>query len=133
MNYYKKVLRLYATFSGRARRSEYWYFTLFNFLFLLLAVLLDNILGIGFNEGAGPDIGPFYLIYILAIFIPGLAVTVRRLHDVGKSGWFYLILLIPFIGVIWFFILTLTDSQPGENQYGENPKDLFYESGGEVI
>lgn len=121
MKYYLKVLKNYATFSGRARRSEYWYFVLFNIIFGIVAAILDNVLGITFE---GSAYGPIYSLYHLAVFVPSLAVTVRRLHDVGKSGWFLLILLIPIIGVIWFLILMVTDGNPGENKYGPNPKEI---------
>jgi len=120
MSWYVKVLKNYAVFSGRARRKEYWMFVLFNFIFCIIAMILDNILGLAF-ENVG--YGPIYLLYCLAVFIPGLAVSVRRLHDIGKSGWFILISLIPFIGPIWLLVLMCTDSEPGENDYGPNPKE----------
>ena len=120
MNYYLKVLQNYSTFTGRARRSEYWYFALFNVIFSLVATILDNVLGIAL-EGIG--YGPLYGLYVLAMLIPGIAVTVRRLHDVGKSGWMYFIVLIPIIGAIWILVLLFTDSQQGENKWGQNPKE----------
>ena len=121
MNWYLKVLKQYADFSGRARRKEYWMFVLFNMIFAIVAAILDNVLGIAM-EGTG--YGPLYGIYALAVLIPGLAVAVRRLHDVGKSGWMILISLIPLIGAIWLLVLMVTDSNPGENQYGQNPKEV---------
>ena len=121
MNWYLKVLKQYADFSGRARRKEYWMFVLFNMIFGIVAMILDNILGIAI-EGIG--YGPLYGLYALAVLIPGLAVVVRRLHDVGKSGWMILICLIPLIGAIWLLVLMVTDSNPGENQYGQNPKEV---------
>ena len=120
MNRYLKVLKQYADFSGRARRSEYWYFALFNVIFAICAMILDNVLGLAF---AGIGYGPLYLIYALATFIPGVAVAVRRLHDVSKSGWMYFIILIPIIGAIWLLVLLFTESQQGENKWGPNPKD----------
>lgn len=120
MNWYLKVLKQYADFSGRARRKEYWMFVLFNMIFAIVAMILDNVLGIAM-EGIG--YGPLYGLYVLAMLIPGLAVAVRRLHDVGKSGWMILIALIPLIGAIWLLVLMVTDSNPGENQYGQNPKE----------
>jgi uncharacterized membrane protein YhaH (DUF805 family) len=112
-------MRKYADFSGRARRTEYWMFSLFNFIFAIVAIVLDNILGT-----ASQDLGYgiIYGLYGLAIILPTWAVTVRRLHDVGKSGWWIFISLIPIIGGIWLFVLTVTDSQPGDNAYGANPK-----------
>ena len=121
MNWYLKVLKQYADFSGRARRSEYWYFVLFNMIFAIVAVVLDNILGTAI-EGVG--YGPIYGLYVLAVLLPGLAVAVRRLHDVGKSGWMFLIVLIPLIGAIWLLVLFFTDSQPGTNKWGPNPKEI---------
>tara|TARA_B100001115_G_scaffold183194_1_gene181341 strand:- start:145 stop:510 length:366 start_codon:yes stop_codon:yes gene_type:complete len=120
MEWYLKVLKQYGDFSGRARRKEYWMFFLFNMIFAFVAMFLDNTLGT-----AGPaGYGVFYGIYALALFIPGLAVFVRRLHDVGKSGWMFLIAFIPLIGAIWLTVLLVTDSNPGENQYGANPKEI---------
>jgi uncharacterized membrane protein YhaH (DUF805 family) len=121
MNYYLKVLKQYADFSGRARRKEYWMFSLFNLIFAIVVIILENILGIAIN---GVGYGPLYGLYTLAVLIPGLAVAVRRLHDVGKSGWMILIALIPLIGAIWLLVLMVTDSNPGENQYGQNPKEV---------
>lgn len=121
MNWYLKCLKQYADFNGRARRKEYWMFFLFNFIFALLAVLLDNILGTS-NPEVG--VGVIYGLYILLVLIPGLAVTVRRLHDIGKSGWMILVALIPIAGPIWLLVLTVTDSEQGNNQYGPNPKGL---------
>ena len=121
MNWYLKVLKQYADFSGRARRKEYWMFVLFNMIFAIVAMILDNVLGIAM-EGIG--YGPLYGLYVLAMLIPGLAVVVRRLHDVGKSGWMILIALIPLIGSIWLLVLMVTDSNTGENQYGQNPKEV---------
>jgi uncharacterized membrane protein YhaH (DUF805 family) len=122
MNWYLKVLKQYADFNGRARRTEYWMFFLFNMIFAIVAMLLDNFLGIAMEE---IGYGPLYGLYALGMFIPGLAVGVRRLHDVGKSGWMMLIGFIPLIGAIWLLILMLTDSNSGVNEYGENPKELM--------
>jgi len=126
MNYYLKVLQNYATFSGRARRREFWYFALFNMIFVILAMALDRVLGTTFKTGYGGELpyGYIYLLYVLAIFIPGMAVSVRRLHDVGKSGWMYLIILIPIIGAIWLLVLFFTDSNTESNKWGENPKTI---------
>ena len=121
MNWYLKVLKQYADFKGRARRKEYWMFILFNIIFGGIAMILDSVFGIAI-EGVG--YGPLYGVYALVLFIPGLAVVIRRLHDIGKSGWMILVTLIPFIGAIWILVLMLTDSKPGKNQYGENPKEV---------
>ena len=129
MNYYVNVLKNYTTFSGRARRSEYWYFALFNLIFVIVAMLLDHLLGTTFKmETPSGQIslpyGYVYLMYVLTVFLPGLAVLVRRLHDVGKSGWFMLISLIPIVGAIWLLVLLFTDSVVGINEYGLNPKGI---------
>jgi uncharacterized membrane protein YhaH (DUF805 family) len=121
MNGYLKVLKQYADFNGRARRKEYWMFVLFNTIFSILAMIFDNVFGIAI-EGIG--YGPIYLLYVLAMMIPSLAVAVRRLHDVGKSGWMILISLIPIIGGIWLLVLFVTDGNPGENEHGANPKEM---------
>jgi len=113
-------MKQYADFDGRARRTEYWMFVLFNIIFSVVAVVLDNVLGIAM-EGIG--YGPLYGLYVLAMIIPSLAVAVRRLHDTGKSGWMLLIALIPIIGSIWLLVLYATDGNPGENEYGSNPKE----------
>ena len=127
MNYYVHVLKNYATFTGRARRKEYWMFFLFNMIFLIIAAVIDHLLGTCFkiNIGDYPQALPYgyvYMAYALAVFIPGLAVAVRRLHDVGKSGWFMLIALIPIIGGIWLLVLVCTAGTVGPNDYGPDPK-----------
>ncbi len=120
MNWYLKVLKQYADYEGRARRKEYWMFMLFNLIFYFIALILDNILGSTFGN---LPYGIFYLLYGLGVFIPSLAVTVRRLHDVGKSGWMIFISLIPIVGTIWLLVLLATDSDSDENKYGANPKE----------
>ncbi|WP_304145521.1 MULTISPECIES: DUF805 domain-containing protein [Mesoflavibacter] len=130
MEWYLKVVRdNYANFEGRARRKEYWMFVLFNIIFAIAAMVLDNILGLAF-EGIG--YGPIYGIYGLAVFIPGLAVAIRRLHDIGKSGWMILIAFIPFIGGIWLLVLLATDGNKGANQYGPDPKNPTNEEINEI-
>lgn len=119
MKWYLRVLKQYADFKGRARRKEYWMFVLFNLIFASIAVVLDNILGLAV-EDAG--YGPIYGLYMLAVLVPGIAVTVRRLHDINKSGWMILIGFIPFIGFIWLLVLMVTNGQQEANKWGENPK-----------
>lgn len=157
MNWYLKVLNQYFDFSGRARRMEYWMFTLVNALISFGVGIFDSI--IGANEILGT-------VYSLAIFIPGMAVTVRRLHDVGKSGW---LMLVPFVAIvltfalgfifldlsdstsestllvfifglfgfialasfIWITVLLFTDSKP-DNKYGPNPKNPNYDEISEI-
>jgi len=115
MNWYLKVLEQYADFSGRARRKEFWMFVLFNIIMFIIVGFVSFFIG-----GQMP-----ILIFIYAIFIviPSIAVTVRRLHDIGQSGWMYFIRLIPIVGPIWLLVLLVQDSEPGDNQYGSNPKD----------
>jgi uncharacterized membrane protein YhaH (DUF805 family) len=105
MKWYLAVLQKYATFSGRARRSEYWYFTLFNILISVVLMLL----------GAAMRIPVLDSLYSLVVLIPSIAVAVRRMHDVNKSGWYC---LIP----IYNLVLACTDGTVGENQYGSDPK-----------
>ena len=114
MEWYLEVLRKYAVFTGRARRKEYWMFVLFNFIIYLVLVLVEGLLGFGGSVLGG--------LYSLAVLVPSIAVGIRRLHDIGKSGWFLLIGLIPLIGTIILIVFFVQDSQPGENQYGPNPK-----------
>ena len=125
MNWYLKVLNQYSDFKSRARRKEYWMFALVNFIISFAIVGIDNALGLSFNytENVSGS-GVFYLLYNLLILIPSLAVAVRRLHDIGKSGWMLLIGLIPLVGAIWLLILLLRNSEAGENKYGPNPKKL---------
>ena len=120
MNYYSICLSKFADFSGRARRREYWTFALVNGL---IGVLL-SILGLAFGEDSSAStiiLAVFYLI----ILLPNLSVSVRRLHDIGKSGWWLFIGLIPLLGSLILFAWTLMDSEPGENQYGKNPKEEY--------
>ncbi|MGN0846769.1 MAG: DUF805 domain-containing protein [Kiritimatiellia bacterium] len=112
MNWYLTCWKKYATFSGRARRKEYWMFILFNFLAYVVAGALDAMFGGGLITG----------LYCLAVFLPSFAVFVRRLHDTNKSGWWILISLVPVIGSIWLLIILLSDSSLGSNKYGSNPK-----------
>lgn len=108
----KTCLGKYVDFSGRARRSEYWWFFLFNVLVGVVGYVIDAALG---------TYPLFYALVALALFLPGLAAAVRRLHDTGRSGWWYLIALVPCIGFIVFIVFAVQDSGP-DNQYGPNPK-----------
>ena len=101
----------YAGFSGRARRSEFWFWTLFTIVGVIAAVIVDAILAIVL----------FYPIFAIGTILPSLAVSVRRLHDTDKSGWSILISLIPFIGSIILLIWYLGEGTPGENKYGPEP------------
>ena len=147
-NWYLEVLRKYAVFSGRARRKEFWCFSLVSFIIVLVLTVLDNQLGT-FHRAT--DLGLFVSLYCLAILIPEIAVTVRRLHDTGRSGWWILLMLpygvvgaamgvmsagempeamglvgimsiIGLIGLVVLLVFMVLDSQPGSNQFGSNPK-----------
>ena len=120
MNWYLHVLKNYATFSGRARRKEYWMFFLISALISIVLTLLDILLGTYSMEY---EAGLFSGLYSLLILIPSIAVVVRRLHDTDRSGWWILISLIPLIGVIVLFVFICLDSQPGTNRFGVNPKE----------
>lgn len=119
MNWYLKCLKQYADFRGRARRKEYWMFTLFNAIIGFVFGCIDGLLG-----WTNPEIGLGVLggIYSLAVLVPGLAVTVRRLHDVGMSGWKLLYVLIPIIGAIILIVSYCTAGDSGSNAWGEDPK-----------
>ncbi|WP_264565916.1 DUF805 domain-containing protein [Flavobacterium sp. N3904] len=125
IEWYKKVVfENYANFSGRARRSEYWYYLLMNMIILVLATIIDSSTGMNFEP---LPYGYLYVAYALATFLPGFAVAVRRLHDVGKSGWFFFIILIPLIGSIWLLVLFCQEGDSGANAYGSDPKSSFEE------
>ncbi len=116
-NFLNVLLNHYADFNGRARRSEYWYYTLVVVLISTVLSLLQRITGWGlFSMISG--------LVSLAVLVPGLAVCWRRLHDIGKSGAYYFIVLIPIVGWILMIVWLCQDSQPGDNQFGPNPKGM---------
>jgi uncharacterized membrane protein YhaH (DUF805 family) len=119
VNWYLTVLKKYADFSGRARRMEYWVFSLINLLIICVLVFLDAMLGFEVGED---QIGLLSAIYVLAVLLPSLAVSVRRLHDTDRSGWWLLIGILPLIGDIVLLIFFVLDSTPGDNRFGPNPK-----------
>ena len=119
MSWFLLALNKYATFTGRSRRSEYWFFGLFYLIFVVALAFVDGLAGT-YDQASGA--GLFSSIFALALFIPSLAVAVRRLHDTDRSGWWLLISLIPLIGAIVILVFVLMDSTPGENRYGPNPK-----------
>ncbi|MDB9793594.1 DUF805 domain-containing protein [Flavobacteriaceae bacterium] len=129
MEWYLKVMRdNYANFKGRARRKEYWMYTLI-FTVLLIALMTIMFSVLSFSDETGIESGPgvyltviLVIVFLFAHFIPTIALTVRRLHDTGKSGWWYLIVLVPYLGNFVIFIFTLIDGDRGDNKYGSNPK-----------
>lgn len=117
MDWFFVALRKYAVFSGRARRKEYWFFQLFLLLLILLVAAVAELLGSAAEGGLSVVVG----IGFLALVIPSIAVTVRRLHDTGRTGWWILMGFVPFIGDIVLLIFAVLPSQEGENQYGPSP------------
>jgi uncharacterized membrane protein YhaH (DUF805 family) len=120
MSWFLAALRKYATFSGRARRSEYWFFFLFYLLIVFGLALVDAMLG---TPDDGEGLGLLSGLFVLAMLLPSLAVGVRRLHDIGRSGWWLLVSFVPLIGAIVLLVFAVRDSDPGDNAYGPNPKE----------
>ena len=120
MKWYLLGFRNYLRFRGRAVRKEFWIFMMFNLLFLITGMIIDNVTGITLENW---PVGYVFLIYAAIIFIPALAVTIRRLHDVGKKARVLFLTLIPIIGIIWILSLLVTDSQTEENIFGASPLD----------
>ncbi len=119
MKWYLAALKKYAVFRGRARRKEYWYFILFNLIITFVFGFIDNLAGT-FNPETG--VGLMGGIYSLAVLLPSIGLTVRRLHDTDRSGWWIFISLIPLIGAIVLLVFMVIDGTSGENRFGANPK-----------
>lgn len=118
MNWYKQAFRKYAVMTGRARRSECWYFMLINIVVLTLLAIARMVF-------VGEVIDLIAILFCLAILTPSVTVCVRRLHDTGRSGWFALLPLIPFtflLGAVVLIVFMVEDSKPGDNKWGPNPK-----------
>jgi uncharacterized membrane protein YhaH (DUF805 family) len=113
MEWYISVLKQYAVFEGRARRKEYWMFSLFNFVIVIAIGIIESVIGTD---------GVIYSLYLLLILIPSIAVTIRRLHDTGRSGWWLLVAFIPLVGSITLLVFLVLDSETENNHYGANPK-----------
>ncbi|UQU61377.1 DUF805 domain-containing protein [Couchioplanes caeruleus] len=119
LGYWAGCYRKYATFSGRARRAEYWWFTLFNAVIYLALIAVGFLLGD--SDGSNATLGILVAVFILVVFLPTLAVTCRRLHDAGLSGWWQLLGILP-LGGFAVLIMTLLDSNDGPNKYGPDPR-----------
>jgi uncharacterized membrane protein YhaH (DUF805 family) len=112
MNYYLEVIKKYTVFTGRAGRSEYWYYILFNLIAVIILSIIDKFIGHSVLTR----------LYVLAVLLPSVGVTMRRLHDTGRDSWWICIVLIPVIGHLILVYFMVQDSEPGENKYGPNPK-----------
>ena len=110
----KSVFSQYVGFTGRARRSEYWWFCLFNVIVSIVLSMITKVTGFTWLS----------LLYSFATLLPGIAVCIRRLHDIGKRGTYLLFVLIPIVGSILLIVWYCQDSQPGDNQFGPNPKGI---------
>lgn len=117
MEWYLKAWRQYADFKGRAQRKEYWMFALFNLVIMIVLTLVG-----GGGEGGLGDV--LSGLYSLAVMVPSVAVTVRRLHDIGRSGWWALLMIVPLVGALVLIFFAIQDSQPEANEYGPNPKGV---------
>lgn len=112
MNWYLEALKKYVVFEGRSPRIEFWMFTLFNFIICIVLSIISQVIGVK---------GILVSIYSLAIILPSISLTVRRIHDFGKTGWLALVLLVPFLNTLAWLIFGLLPSQPESNQYGPEP------------
>ena len=126
----KTCLRKYVTFSGRAPRSEFWWFVLFVYVAGLVCALIDlSLFGetvtmttdTGASVSSETQIAPFVSIFALAMFLPYVSVAVRRLHDIDRTGWWYWLVLVPLIGVIVLIVFFVSKGTVGPNRYGEDP------------
>jgi uncharacterized membrane protein YhaH (DUF805 family) len=115
MHWYLEALKKYATFSGRARRTEFWIFWLINFVIAIILAIID-VFVLDQAVLSGP--------YSLAVLLPTLAVTVRRFHDMDRKGWWLLIALFPGIGIVIALLFLVPDGTPGPNRYGPSPKEI---------
>ena len=112
IGYWKRELEKWNDFDGRARRAEYWWFTAVNVGISFLIAIIGGVIGLNFLDD----------LYSLVVFVPSLAVGCRRLHDIGRSGWWQLLIFVPVIGWIVLIVFAVTDSKPEANQYGTSPK-----------
>lgn len=130
MYWYLQVMKYkYANFYGRTRRQEYWMFVLVQLIIFILALIYTSLVDDFFGT---PVVGSILGIYLLATLIPWLALNVRRLYDIGKSGGYIFINLIPVIGRIWYIVLVATEGEYGNNNYGTDPKMEHYDDIGSI-
>lgn len=130
MSWYVKVLKQYVDFSGRARRREFWMFTLVNAVIVIVLELIDTALGLGSFGGsstggaysASVHFGLLSSLYSLAVLLPTIAVAVRRLHDTDRTGWWFLIGFVPIVGGIVLLVFYVLDGTRGPNRFGPDPK-----------
>jgi uncharacterized membrane protein YhaH (DUF805 family) len=125
LSWFIEALKKYAVFSGRSRRKEYWYFVLFVVIISIVLSIIDGLFGT-YHRSTGA--GLLSSIFSLAVLIPSIAVSVRRLHDIDRTGWWVLISLVPLVGWIVLLVFHVQDSTPGTNRYGPNPKSTEYQS-----
>jgi len=118
MSWFLLAMRRYAQFDGRSQRAEYWFFILFYFIIIVALSVVDVALGWYSN-----DMGVLGAIALLVFLMPSISVGVRRLHDIGRTGWWMLFGLIPIIGAVVLFVFAVMDSEPEQNKYGPNPKN----------
>ncbi|TVQ71104.1 MAG: DUF805 domain-containing protein [Balneolaceae bacterium] len=116
MHWYLEVLKQYAVFGGRSRRTEFWSFVLFHLIILIVLRIIDGFAGTSVMIST---------IYVLGVLLPMIAVSVRRLHDTDRSGWWLLAVFFPFLGVIVLLLFMAQDSDPKSNQYGSCPKQAI--------
>jgi uncharacterized membrane protein YhaH (DUF805 family) len=121
MKYYLKALKNYTNFKGRSNRKEYWFFFLINIIISIVLAVIDNNFRLIIDRDMG--IGLLSSIYSLAILLPAIAVSIRRLHDIGKSGKWIFIAFVPIIGGFWLLYLLINKGEEGNNQYGDEPNN----------
>lgn len=119
MSWFVTALKKYAVFRGRSRRKEYWYFALFVLIITVVLTMIDGLIG---TLDPSTGFGLLSGIFSLAILVPSIAVSVRRLHDIDRTGWWVLISFVPFVGAIVLLVFAVQDGTPGSNRYGPNPK-----------
>jgi uncharacterized membrane protein YhaH (DUF805 family) len=119
MNWVFAAIKKYTVFQGRARRSEFWFFFLFVMVGVFVLAIIDNLIGIA-SQSTG--IGLFSVLFLLSMLLPSIAAQIRRLHDTGRSGWWSLVNVIPYVGSIILLVLLALPGEEGANKWGENPK-----------